>query len=56
MEWEKIAIAYLLVIKVLTVVRDVIDKTPTTDDNWFERLCSILKKLPQTLLLGQRPK
>lgn len=53
--WEKIGVAYLLFIKFLTSIRDILDKTPDSDDNWFEKLCTLLSKLPQTLLLGQRP-
>lgn len=53
---ERIMLTYLLFIKITTTIRDVIDKTPATDDNWFERMCTIISKLPQSLLLGQRPK
>ena len=54
--WERVCLAYLLTIKVTTTVRDIIDKTPATDDNWFERVATILSKLPQTLIFGGRPK
>lgn len=35
---------YLGVVKLLQGIRDSIDKTPAEDDNWFERLVTILGK------------
>lgn len=54
--WVPLVIAiYLGVVKLITGIRDAIDKTPESDDNWFEKMSSILKK---TLgyLAGFRPK
>ena len=54
--WVGIAAGYLLVIKVLTTIRDAIDASPLTDDNWFERACTIMSKLGASLITGARPK
>lgn len=35
---------YLVTVKFLQGVRDAVDKTPLTDDNWFERTVTILGK------------
>lgn len=43
--WVPLTIAvYLVVVKALQGIRDAIDKTPATDDNWFERTVTILGK------------
>lgn len=54
--WVQITVVILAVSKVLTVIRDAIDKTPATDDNWFERFCTIFGKVVGQLTLGARPK
>lgn len=53
--WEKILLVYLAVIKLLTTIRDVIDKTPGEDTNWFERTVTVLNKTTGALLMGKRP-
>jgi hypothetical protein len=50
-----VVLGILAVSKILTMVRDAIDTTPATDDNWFERTCTILKKVGAALA-GFRPK
>lgn len=43
--WVPLVIAlYLVVVKALQGIRDAIDKTPASDDNWFERTVTILGK------------
>lgn len=39
-----VTLFYLVVVKALQGVRDAIDKTPLTDDNWWERTITILGK------------
>lgn len=36
-------------------VRDAIDKTPESDDNWFERLATIISKAVKGYAVGIRP-
>ena len=52
----KVGVGYVLFIQVMKAVRDVLDKTPSTDDNAWERACTVLSKLGITLLTGARPK
>lgn len=47
---------YLLFLKYITGIRDILDKTPETDDNWFEKSVTFLKKFSGLVILGQRPK
>jgi len=53
--WVEITVVYLAFAKFITAIRDVIDKTPTTDDNLFEKICTLLNKLGAYLLTGKRP-
>ena len=53
--WVQIVAGYLLFVKVMTTLRDAIDKTPASDDNWFERACTIITKLTAALVTGKRP-
>ena len=53
--WVQIVAGYLLFVKVMTTLRDAIDKTPESDDSWFERACTIMGKLGASLLIGKRP-
>ena len=55
-DWVKVGIGYVFFIQVMKAVRDVLDKTPNTDDNPWEHACTILVKLGNTLLTGARPK
>jgi hypothetical protein len=53
--WVAIVAVYLAFAKFVTALRDVLDKTPTSDDNLFEKICTILNKLGAYLLTGKRP-
>lgn len=53
--WVGIIAVYLAVHKFAVSVRDVLDKTPDTDDNWFERLVTIMGKLAGYLVTAKRP-
>jgi hypothetical protein len=54
--WVTITVVYLAFAKFITAIRDVLDKTPASDDNWIERIVTIINKLGGYLLTGQRPK
>lgn len=47
---------YLLFYVFIKGVRDILDKTPETDDNAFEKFVSLLGKLAKLFTIGQRPK
>ncbi len=53
--WVGICAGYVLFIQVMKAVRDVLDTTPETDDNMWERACTILTKLGAALFTGKRP-
>lgn len=53
--WVQIVAGYLLFVKVMTTLRDAIDATPASDDNWFEHACTIINKLTAALVTGKRP-
>lgn len=53
--WMQITVIYLAVHKLLVSVRDALDKTPATDDNWFEKLVTAMGKLGNYLTTGKRP-
>lgn len=53
--WVGIIAVYLAVHKFLVSVRDVLDKTPDTADNWFEKMVVISGKLAGYLVTGKRP-
>lgn len=43
--WVPVVLSiYLASVKLLQGIRDAIDKTPTEDNNWFERMVTILGK------------
>lgn len=54
-DWVAVGVVYLAFHKLLTSIRDVIDKTPDTDDNLFEKAVTIMGKLVPYLLTGKRP-
>jgi len=54
--WMQITIIALAISKVLAGLRDAIDETPETDDNAFERFCTIINKFIGYLFLGKRSK
>lgn len=54
--WVGLTLAiYLVVAKAIVGIRDAIDKTPASDDNWFERFATIIAKTIG-YLGGIRPK
>lgn len=53
--WVQITVIWLAFVKIVTTLRDIFDKTPQSDDNWFEKLASIIARLGQSLFLGKRP-
>lgn len=53
--WVVIIAIYLAVHKFAVAVRDVLDKTPATDDNWFEKTVTIMGKLAAYLVTAKRP-
>ena len=53
--WVGVIAVYLAVHKFLVSVRDVLDKTPATDDNFFEKAVTIMGKLAGYLVTGKRP-
>lgn len=55
-DWQAAALWYLFFIKLVTAVRDALDKTPGKDVNAWERAVTFLNKLGGSLLLGARPK
>lgn len=52
--WVAIGVVVLGIHATLKGLRDAIDKTPATDDNWFERGVTIMGKLVG-YLFGKRP-
>lgn len=54
--WVQVVAGYVFFIQVMKAVRDAVDTTPLTDDNWFERTCTVMSKLTASLLTGARPK
>ena len=55
LDWVAVGTGYLLVIKIITTLRDVLDTTPETDDNVWEKACTIIVKLGAALFTGKRP-
>lgn len=53
--WVGIVAGYLALHKLLVTVRDVLDKTPATDDNAFEKFVTVMGKLAVYLTVGKRP-
>lgn len=53
--WVALGVIYLALHKLLVSIRDVLDKTPETDDNAFEKLVTFMGKLVPYLLTGKRP-
>lgn len=53
--WIQITVIYLAFAKFITAIRDVLDKTPASDDNLFEKICTLINKLGAYLLTGKRP-
>ena len=53
--WEHIAVAYLLILKVLTAIQDAVDAEPTGLKPPFGRLIYYMKSLSGQLGWGNRP-
>lgn len=53
--WVAIVAVFLAFHKVLVTIRDILDKTPGTDDNWFEKAVTVVGKLVSYLTTGKRP-
>lgn len=53
--WVEISVVYLLTYSFLKGIRDAFDKTPLTDDNWYERLVSAMGKAATLFTTGKRP-
>ena len=53
--WAEIGVITLSIHTALKAIRDAIDKTPETDDNWFEKFVTILSKAAGYLISGKRP-
>jgi hypothetical protein len=43
--WAQILVIALALHTFLKAVRDAIDSTPDTDDNWFEKLVTVIGKV-----------
>lgn len=54
--WMEVSVVLLSLHTFLKAIRDAFDKTPQTDDNWFERLVTALGKAIGYLATGARPK
>lgn len=52
--WAQILLIAVAVHTALKAIRDAIDKTPATDDNWFERMVTIIGKAIGYLTTGKR--
>lgn len=53
--WTEIAVVFLAFSKFMKEIRDAIDKTPDTDDNAFERFCTVVYKMGASIFMGKRP-
>jgi len=53
--WDKIILVYLAVHKLIVTLRDVLDRTPDSDDNILERIVTLSGKLADYLIKGKRP-
>ena len=52
--WLTFTVCFIAFHTFLKSIRDAIDKTPATDDNWFERLVTVLGKAVAYLLKAKR--
>ena len=52
--WVQIGVIALALHTFLKAIRAAIDKTPNSDDNWFEKLVSFLGKIVNYLATGKR--
>lgn len=53
--WVGVIAVFLAFHKILVSIRDILDKTPTTDDNGFEKFVTLVGKLLGYLGTGKRP-
>ena len=52
--WVAITVVFLAFQTFLKAVRDAIDKTPETDNNLFEKFCTLIGKIGGYLFTGKR--
>lgn len=52
---EGFLVGYLITIKIITTLRDVLDKTPKEDNNAWEWASTVVSKLGAALIAGKRP-
>lgn len=53
--WMQIGVILLAAQNALKGIRDTLDKTPDTDDNFFEKFVTVSGKVVAYLFLGKRP-
>lgn len=53
--WVAISVIILSLHTFLKAIRDAFDKTPQSDDNWYERMVTALGKAVNYLATGKRP-
>lgn len=53
--WMQITVITISLHTLLKAIRDAFDKTPQTDDNWFERLVTAMGKAVNYIATGKRP-
>ena len=53
--WVGVIAVFLAFHKILVSIRDILDKTPETDDNWFEKTVTLIGKLLGYMATGKRP-
>ena len=53
--WQTIALVALVMQNIIKGLRDALDTTPETDDNFFEKIATVSSKL-LAYLIGFRPK
>ena len=52
--WVAITVVFLAFQTFLKAIRDAIDKSPETDNNLFEKFCTLIGKIGGYLLTGKR--
>ena len=53
--WEKVFIVMIVIQNLVKGLRDALDNTPETDDNWLEKACTVFSKV-MAYLIGFRSK
>lgn len=52
--WVQMTVIALAFQTFLKAIRDAVDKTPETDDNWFEKMCTVIGKVIAYITTGKR--